>query len=290
MSDTNNNEVHSVYTAEHVEFVQGQVNTLDANFSQGSVSDMLVDIARTTGAASLSMGLLSSLVNNADRALGSVERFVAGAINKIIGDGSDEAFWIETVEDGNVFNFVLDARDVEDPRERAVSADEEGAPILLTTANTRVCGWFDLAHNDNSLVGRMVTQLKRAFYKGLSKDYSNPSTKWRRIRDYARELAEGAAIEMGYIQKAQVEESAEGDAGTDTQNQRQRDPFERIVCQTGECYRMATGAARADEISNHAQAEFINAFVTKTTALFEEYGIPTDYNELKKYMDGLKKR
>ena len=179
--------------------------------------------------------------------------------------------------------------------ERAVAAWLNAAmPVTLGAQ------WYAVEYRDKSDIAKSLAPHKKDIFTAWKS--SNPSTKWARVREYGKELAEPimrelvAAVEDETKREEYVaffgfdQTEGEGEGEGDSTTSRNRDLYERSVVEIGKLYRALTATDNDDKIKAHEKrAEIVAALEHITTAL-TALGAPTEDEDLAKFMKEVAKR
>ena len=182
--------------------------------------------------------------------------------------------------------------------ERAVAAWFNAEfPLSVTGHN-----WFEVAHRDGSDMEKTIAPAKKELYTVWKS--SNPSTKFGRVKDYGRELAEPALMAMiaelpederaaAYADNDLLspEEQAEGaEEETTTTTSRTRDLYERSVVQLGILYRALNAADNDAIIKAHAKGKELQDALVDITKALKTLGAPVDDEALVTFMKSVSNR
>ena len=182
--------------------------------------------------------------------------------------------------------------------ERAVAAwFNSEFPLSVTGHN-----WFEVEHRDGSDMEKTIAPSKKELYTVWKS--TNASTKFGRVKNYGRELAEPALMAMiaelpederaaAYADNDLLspEERAEGaEEETTTTTSRTRDLYERSVVQLGILYRALNSAENDAVIKAHAKAKELQDALVDVTKALKTLGAPVDDEALVTFMKAVAKR
>mgnify|MGYP003677532607 FL=1 len=129
------------------------------------------------------------------------------------------------------------------------------------------------------------------------------STKFARVRDYGRKLAE--PILMGMIAALPEEERAEAyeanelidpslapveEVKKDNPNSKNRDLYERSVVELGKLYRALNATDNDAVIKAHAKGQELQDALVDVTKALQSLGAPTEDEDLVDFMKSIAKR
>ena len=179
--------------------------------------------------------------------------------------------------------------------ERAVAAWLNAAlPVTLGAQ------WYAVEYRDKSDVAKALAPHKKDIFTAWNS--SNPSTKWKRVRDYGAELArptlealvnevEDEAKREEYIAFFDLQpEPEQAEAEADSKTSRTRDLYERSVIELGKLYRALNASDNDAVIKAHAKRAEIVAALEHVTKALTALGAPTEDEDLKKFMEAIAKR
>jgi len=184
--------------------------------------------------------------------------------------------------------------------ERAVAAalnvllPPEKANLYIAEDDFRGCtGWFTSEHGDKDKMAKDLAPKKREIFAAW--DSSNNSTKWRRVRHYGAELAYTELYTLAERDQHRAEEMVDdgqtGETGeTGGKPSRNRDLYERIVCEGGALYRALTSTTNDDTIKKHPKSKELTGFLEHLTKALTAAGAPLEDDELVALMKQLAKR
>jgi hypothetical protein len=166
--------------------------------------------------------------------------------------------------------------------ERALSA-------FINKAMTEVCKeigshWSTVEHRESTPLAKALQPLKTAcFTAWQAGKHSNPSTKWKRVRDYGFELANPKIA-------APIGEGAEGEGeGESSTTSRTRDLYERFVVEIAKLYRAGMSAENDAVIKNHAQGDKITAALESITTALQALDAPLEDEDLVAFVKSVSK-
>ena len=190
---------------------------------------------------------------------------------------------------GSAERAVAAALNVLLPPEKAdqYSADDDFAGCI---------GWFTSEHGDKDKMAKDLAPHKKEIFTAW-KHSSNASTKYKRVRKYGAELAytELYTLEEREHHRAEVLAEQAGETGETGETEgsktsRNRDLYERIVCEGGALYRALTNPTNDDIIKKHAKSKELTDFLEHLTAALTAAGAPLEDDELVALMKQLAKR
>ena len=164
--------------------------------------------------------------------------------------------------------------------------------------------WFNVEYRDKTDIAKALTPHKKDIFTAWKS--SNPSTKWKRVREYGEELAEPALREL--IEEEPSEEvreyyydqfgllspkdqaSGAQIADEETQNSRTRDLYERSVVELGKLYRALNASDNDAVIKAHDKRDQIVAGLEHITAALTALDAPTEDEDLVKFMKEVARR
>jgi len=179
--------------------------------------------------------------------------------------------------------------------ERAVAAW-----LNATLPVTLGAQWYAVEYRDKSDIAKALAPHKKEIFTAWNS--SNPSTKWKRVREYGEELAaprlrelidneyegEEAAKFLEYYGLDQTEETEETEA--EGKNSRTRDLYERSVVELGKLYRALNASDNDSVIKAHAKRAEIVAALEHITAALTALDAPTEDEDLAAFMKEVAKR
>ena len=179
--------------------------------------------------------------------------------------------------------------------ERAVAAW-----LNATLPVTLGAQWFNVEYRDKTDVAKELTPHKKDIFTAWKS--SNPSTKWKRVREYGEELAKPALCDLVNAiededKRAQYMEhlgldatETETEDGNDGNNSRTRDLYERSVVELGKLYRALNASDNDAVIKAHDKRAQIVAALEHITAALTALDAPTEDEDLVKFMKEVAKR
>jgi len=158
-------------------------------------------------------------------------------------------------------------------------------------------GWFTSEHGDKDKMARDLAPHKKEIFAAW-KHSSNASTKYKRVRKYGAELAYTDLYTLEEREHHRAELAAEtgdtgqqtGDGETGGKPSRNRDLYERIVCEGGALYRALTSTTNDDIIKKHPKSKELTGFLEHLTKALTAAGAPLEDDELVALMKQLAKR
>ena len=179
--------------------------------------------------------------------------------------------------------------------ERAVAAW-----LNATMPVTLGAQWFNVEYRDKSDIAKTLAPHKKDIFTAWGKA---ASTKWGRVRNYARELAEPTLRELveavedeakreEYVVffDLQPEPENEGEGEGEGNTSRTRDLYERSVVEIGKLYRALTATDNDAKIKAHAKRAQIVAALEHITTALTALDAPTEDEDLAKFMKEVAKR
>ena len=179
--------------------------------------------------------------------------------------------------------------------ERAVAAWLNAAlPVTLGAQ------WYTVEYREKTDIAKALAPHKKDVFTAWNS--SNPSTKWKRVREYGEELARPIlqslieALEteiereqmLAYYGLEQTEETEETEA--DSKTSRTRDLYERSVVELGKLYRALNASDNDSVIKAHAKRAEIVAALEHITAALTALDAPTEDEDLAAFMKEVAKR
>ena len=172
---------------------------------------------------------------------------------------------------GSAERAVAAALNVLLPPEKAdqYSADDDYAGCI---------GWFTSEHGDKDKMAKDLAPHKKEIFAAW-KHSSNVSTKYKRVRKYGAELAYTELYTLEEREKHNAElAAATGETGetgeTGGKTSRNRDLYERIVCEGGALYRALTSTTNDDIIKKHSKSKELTGFLEHLTKALTAAGAP----------------
>jgi hypothetical protein len=142
--------------------------------------------------------------------------------------------------------------------------------------------WSQCENKDTDALAKALRPVKAACFASW-KNHSNPSTKWKRVRDYGYELANPAPVTGDVIPGEGEAGEGEG-AGTTS---RTRDLYQRSVVESSKMYRALNSAENDAAIKRHSKREQLQAFLMHLTKGLEALGAPLEDEELVAFVKSL---
>ena len=186
--------------------------------------------------------------------------------------------------------------------ERIAGSAERAVAAWLNAAMPVTLGaqWYAVEYRDKSDIAKALAPHKKDIFTAWNS--SNPSTKWARVREYGKELAEPimrelvAAVEdedkreeyVAFFGFDQTEGEGEGEG--DSTTSRTRDLYERSVVEIGKLYRALTASDNDAIIKAHAKRAQITAALEHLTKALTALDAPTEDEDLAKFMKEVAKR
>jgi hypothetical protein len=166
--------------------------------------------------------------------------------------------------------------------ERALSA-------FINKALAEVCAeigahWSTVEHRESTPLAKALQPLKMGCFTAWNAgNHSNPSTKWKRVRDYGYELANPKVT-------GDVIDAEDTETGTDTgTTSRTRDLYERFVVEIAKLYRAGMSAENDAVIKNHAQGDKITAALESITTALQALDAPLEDEDLVAFVKSVSK-
>ena len=212
--------------------------------------------------------------------------------------GANQNQWSEAIADATLVQLAsvsIHGEKISGSAERAVAAWLNAAmPVTLGAQ------WFNVQYRDKSDIAKTLAPHKKDIFAAWKKA---ASTKWGRVRDYARELAEPTLRELveavedeakreEYVVffDLQPEPETEGEGAGTGNSSRNRDLYERSVCEIGKLYRALTATDNDDIIKAHEKRAEIVAALEHITKALTALDAPTEDEDLVKFMKEVAKR
>ena len=214
-----------------------------------------------------------------------------------LGDTSTQAQFTEAMGNATLVQIAAvsnHGEKISGSAERAV-----GAWLNATLPVTLGAQWFNVEYRDKTDIAKALVPHKNEVFKAWGK---KASTKWGRVRDYARELAEPTLRELveavedetkreEYFVFFDLQPEPEQPEDEDTGNtSRTRDLYERSVCELGKLYRALTATENDDKIKAHEKRAEIVAALEHITKALTALDAPTEDDDLVKFMKEITKR
>jgi|DEB0MinimDraft_10_1074344.scaffolds.fasta_scaffold62593_1 hypothetical protein len=156
-------------------------------------------------------------------------------------------------------------------------------------------GWFTSEHGDKDKMAKDLAPHKKEIFAAW-KHSSNVSTKYKRVRRYGAELAYTDLYTLEERDQHRAELIAEtGETGETGESEggkpsRNRDLYERSICEGGALYRALTSTTNNDIIKKHPKSEELTGFLEHLTRALTAAGAPLEDDELVALMKQLAKR
>lgn len=212
--------------------------------------------------------------------------------------GADQNQWSEAIADATLVQLAS----VSNHGERISGSAERAVAAWLNATMPVTLGaqWFNVEYRDKSDIAKTLAPHKKDIFTAWGKA---ASTKWGRVRNYARELAEPTLRELveavedeakreEYVVffDLQPEPEGEGEGEGDSTTSRTRDLYERSVVEIGKLYRALTATDNDAKIKAHAKRDQIVAALEHITTALTALDAPTEDEDLAKFMKEVAKR
>ena len=237
-----------------------------------------------------------------DQTLTTIENVIAlSASLAALGKDADQNQLADAIADATLKQIAAVSNHgerISGSAERAVAAWFNAKFPLSVTAHN----WFEVEHRDGSEIGKTIAPAKKEVYTAWKS--SNPSTKYTRVRDYGRKLAE--PILMAMIAALPEDERAEAYADNellspeekakgvvaveDTTTSRTRDLYERAVIELGKLYRALNATDNDAAIKAHAKRQQLQDALVDVTSALKSLEAPTEDEDLVKFMKEVVRR
>lgn len=144
--------------------------------------------------------------------------------------------------------------------------------------------WSTVQYRETSYLAKVLELLRREFFEA-HKGHSNPSVKFKRVRDYAFEL-DNPKVTGDVIDGAEGEGEGEGGEGGTTS--RTRDIYTRLVVELVKLHRAGSSTDNDSTIKNHSKsAQIKNSLVLVAKAL-KALDVPMDDEEMTSFVKSFK--
>lgn len=178
--------------------------------------------------------------------------------------------------------------------ERAVAAW-----LNATMPVTLGAQWFNVEYRDKTDIAKALTPHKKDIFTAWKS--SNPSTKWKRVRDYGEELAKPALCDLvnaiedederaQYMEHLGLDETETEDGSGSGNTSNTRDLYERSVVELGKLYRALNASDNDAVIKAHNKRAEIIAALEHITKALTALDAPLEDEALVDFMKAVAKR
>ena len=145
--------------------------------------------------------------------------------------------------------------------------------------------WSTVQYRDTSPLAKKLQPLRDEFFSA-HKGHSNPSTKFKRVREYAFELA-NPKVTGDVIDGAEGEgEGGEGEGEGTTS--RTRDIYTRLVIELVKLHRAGSSADNDAVIKKHSKSVEIRAALVHIAKGLKDLGVPMDDEDMTSFVKSFK--
>jgi len=155
---------------------------------------------------------------------------------------------------------------------------------MREASQTAGAHWSTVAYRDTSPLAKALRPLRDEFF-AAHKGHSNPSVKFKRVRDYAFEL-DNPKVTGDVIDGAEGEgEGGEGEGGTTS---RTRDIYTRLVIELVKLHRAGSSADNDAVIKNHSKSVEIRSALVSVAKALKALEVPMDDEEMTSFVKSFK--
>jgi hypothetical protein len=140
--------------------------------------------------------------------------------------------------------------------------------------------WSTVQYRDTTPLAKKLQPLRDEFF-AAHKGHSNPSTKFKRVRDYAFELANPKVT-------GDVVDGVEGEGEGEGTTSRTRDIYTRLVIELVKLHRAGSSADNDAVIKKHSKSVEIRAALVHIAKGLKDLGVPMDDEEMTSFVKSFK--
>lgn len=144
--------------------------------------------------------------------------------------------------------------------------------------------WSKVEYREVSALAKVLAPIREEFFSA-HKGHSNPSTKFKRVRDYSWELANPKVT--GDVVDGAEGEGGEGGEGEGTTS-RTRDIYTRLVVELVKLHRAGSSADNDAVIKKHSKSVEIRAALVHIAKGLKDLGVPMDDEEMTSFVKSFK--
>ena len=142
--------------------------------------------------------------------------------------------------------------------------------------------WSTVKFRETSDLAKELHPLREEFF-AAHKGHSNPSVKFKRVREYAFELDNPKVT--GEVVAEGEGEGEEGEGGTTS---RTRDIYTRLVVELVKLHRAGSSTDNDTVIKNHSKSAEIRSALVSVAKALKSLGVPMDDEEMKDFIKSFK--
>lgn len=154
---------------------------------------------------------------------------------------------------------------------------------MREASETAGAHWSTVAYRDTSPLAKALHPLREEFF-AAHKGHSNPSVKFKRVREYAWEL-DNPEITGEVIAEGEGEVEGEGEGGTTS---RTRDIYVRLVVELVKLHRAGSSVDNDSAIKNHTKSVEIRSALVSVAKALKALEVPMDDEEMTSFVKSFK--
>lgn len=143
--------------------------------------------------------------------------------------------------------------------------------------------WSTVQYREKSDLAKELHPLREEFF-AAHKGHSNPSVKFKRVREYAFEL-DNPKVTGEVVGDGDGEGEGEGEGGTTS---RTRDIYTRLVIELVKLHRAGSSTDNDSIIKNHAKSAQIRGALVQVAKALKALDVPMDDEEMKDFIKSFK--